>query len=167
MDKQHSVLSGTNLILAVGGAALGYSSGCKVSTTVETGERLTKESPDGKWPDKYAKKFSEEITGDGFVLTDSDKDIPTYDILKDLMLKGEPVEMAYSLRDGDKRTGKTTGGYKGKYLITSLELDGQSGDEAKYSIKAESCGAVAKIGEGLTEAEVEQVNALKDEQAVE
>ncbi|MDE6113529.1 MAG: phage tail protein [Muribaculum sp.] len=149
--KGHSVLSGTNLILGVDGAALGFSTGCKVSTTVETGERITKESADGKWPEKYVKKFSEDVSADGFVLTDSDKDIPTYDILKDLMLKEEPVAVGYSLRDGSQRTGKAAGGYKGRYLITSLELDGQAGDDAKYSIKLESCGAVTKVGNGLTE----------------
>ena len=30
MDKQHSVLDGTDLILSVGDAALGFSTGCKV-----------------------------------------------------------------------------------------------------------------------------------------
>ena len=61
------------------------------------------------------------------------------------MLKGEPVDAAYSLRDGDKRTGKTDGGYAGKYLITSLDLDGQAGDDAKYSVGLENSGEVKKV----------------------
>lgn len=151
MEKNYSVLDGTDLILSVGAAALGYSTGCKVSTSVETGERTTKESSSGKWKEKYVKSFSEEISADGVVLNNGDTDVPTYDQLKDLMLAGEPIEASYALRDGDKRTGKTTGGYKGKYLITSLELDGQAGDDSKYSVKLENCGAVTKVGEGLTE----------------
>lgn len=145
----HSVLDGTDLILSVGAKALGFSTGCKVSTSVETGERVTKERSGGKWKEKYVKSFSEEISADGVVLTGGDEGMPTYDELKDLQLKGEPVEASYALRDGDKRTGKTDGGYSGKYLITSLELDGQAGDDSKYSVKLENSGPVKKIGQGL------------------
>lgn len=148
MEK--SVLDGTDLILSMGGAALGFSTGCKVSTTTETGERVTKEASSGKWKEKFVKSFSESITADGCVLTDGDSEIPTYDQLKDMMLAGTPIEASYSLREGDKRTGKTEGGYKGKYIITSLELDGQAGDDAKYSVSLENSGKVEKIGTGLT-----------------
>lgn len=146
-----SVLDGTDLILSVGGSALGFSTGCKVSTSVETGERITKEASTGKWKEKYVKSFSESISADGCVLTNGDDTMPTYDQLKDMMLKGEPIEAQYSLRDGDERTGKTAGGYKGNYLITSLDLDGQAGDDAKYSIQLENSGEVTKVGTGLTD----------------
>lgn len=148
---ESSVLDGTNLILSVGGNALGFSTGCKVSTSVETGERLTKESASGKWKEKFVKSFSESISADGCVLVDGTTTMPTYDQLKELMLEGEQVEVHYSLRDGDARTGKTEGGYKGNFIITSLELDGQAGDDAKYSISLENSGAVTKVGKGLTE----------------
>ena len=51
MEK--TVLYGTDLILSVGGKALGYSTGCKISTSTETGERVTKEASAGKWKEKY------------------------------------------------------------------------------------------------------------------
>lgn len=37
-----------------------------------------------------------------------------------MQLNGESVEANYSIRDGKGRNGKTTGGYKGKYIITLL-----------------------------------------------
>ena len=144
-----AVLDGTNLILSVGEKALAYSSGCKISTTTETGERLTKESASGKWAEKYAKKFSEDISADGCVLDDNQDALPAYDELKRMQLAGEPVEGSYSVREGDGREGKKSGGYKGRYLITSLELDGQAGDDGKYSVKLESCGPVVPVGGGL------------------
>lgn len=98
------------------------------------------------------KSFSESISADGCVLTDGDTETPTYDQLKDIQLRGEPIDASYGLRDGDSRTGKTTGGYKGKYIITSLELDGQAGDDAKYSVQLENCGKVEKQSNGLSEA---------------
>jgi predicted secreted protein len=135
----------------VGGNALGFSTGCKVSTTTETGERLTKEAATGKWKEKYVKSFSETISADGVVLTDGTSETPTYDQLKALQLAGEPITATYSLRDGDKRTGKTSGGYSGSYIITSLELDAQAGDDAKYSLQLENSGSVSAVGDGLTE----------------
>jgi predicted secreted protein len=130
---------------------LGFSTGCKVSTTTETGERLTKEAATGKWKEKYVKSFSETISADGVVLTDGTSETPTYDQLKALQLAGEPITATYSLRDGDKRTGKTSGGYSGSYIITSLELDAQAGDDAKYSLQLENSGSVSAVGNGLTE----------------
>ena len=147
-----SVLDGTDLILSVGGNALGYSTGCKITTSVETGERVTKEAASGKWKEKYVKSFSEQISAEGCVLRSVSDGMPTYDELKAMMLAGEPIDASYSLRDGDGREGKTAGGYKGKYIITSLELDGQAGDDAKYSVKLDNCGAVTKVSGGLQEA---------------
>ena len=147
-----SVLDGTDLILSVGVNALGYSTGCKITTSAETGERVTKEAASGKWKEKYVKSFSEQISADGCVLRSVSDGMPTYDELKAMMLAGEPIDASYSLRDGDGREGKTAGGYKGKYIITSLELDGQAGDDAKYSVKLDNCGAVTKVSGGLQEA---------------
>lgn len=147
-----SVLDGTDLILSVGVNALGYSTGCKITTSVETGERVTKEAASGKWKEKYVKSFSEQISAEGCVLRSVSDGMPTYDELKAMMLAGEPIDASYSLRDGNGREGKTAGGYKGKYIITSLELDGQAGDDAKYSVKLDNCGAVTKVSGGLQEA---------------
>lgn len=149
----NSVLDGTDLILSIGGKALAFSTGCKVSTSAETGERVTKEAASGKWKESYIKSFSEQITADGVILTDATSEMPSYDILKDAMLAGTAVEGTYSLRDGDKRTGKTTGGYKGEFLITALDLDAQAGDDAKYSLTLQNSGAVTKVSDGITETE--------------
>ncbi len=69
--------------------------------------------------------------------------------VKDLQLAGEPIEATYGVRNGETRDGKTAGQYKGKYLITSLDLDAQAGDDAKYSVQLENCGKVEKVGIGL------------------
>lgn len=144
------VLDGTDLIFSVDGKALGFSTGCKISTSTETGERVTKEAAAGKWKEKYVKSFSETITAEGCVLTDGEAGTPTYDQLKDMQLQGKPVDATYNLREGGSREGKTAGGYKGQYIITSLELDGQAGDDAKYSVTLENSGAVEKQQDGLS-----------------
>lgn len=152
MSTTKNVLDGTDLILSVDGKALGFSTGCKISTSAETGERMTKEAASGKWKEKYVKSFSESISADGCVLTDGGEEMPTYDQLKAMMLKGEPITATYSVRTENSREGKTAGGYTGQYLITSLDLDGQAGDDAKYSISLENCGEVKLVegGNGLS-----------------
>ena len=101
------VFDGSDLILSIGGKALGYSSGCKITTTVETGERVTKESASSKWKEKYVKSFSESISADGFVLLDGGAEMPTYDQLKAMQLAGEPVDVNYNIREGAGREGKS------------------------------------------------------------
>ena len=149
------ILDGTDLILSVGGSALAYSTGCKITTQAETGERVTKEATSGKWKEKFVKSYSESISADGLTCVDADSGAPTYDALKELMLKGEPVEASYSVRNGDSREGKTTGGYKGKYIITSLDLDGQAGDDSKYTLQMENYGKVEKQGTALSDSDDE------------
>ena len=68
-----------------------------------------------------------------------------------MQLNGTPIDGQYSLRDGDKRTGKSAGGYKGKYVITSLSLEGTAGEDAKYTVELSNHGKIEKIGDGLTE----------------
>ncbi len=163
-NVEHTVLSGTDLILSIGGKALGYSTGCKITTTTETGERITKESSGGKWKEKYVKSFSESISADGCVLVDGGNELPTYDQLKAMQLAGEPIEAHYSVREGEGREGKQAGGYKGNYLITSLDLDGQAGEDSKYSITLENSGPVTPQGGlGGTEAAAASDNGTGQE----
>lgn len=131
---EHKVVDGTDLILSVGGSALGYSTGCKISTTTETGERVTKEASSGKFKEKYVKSFSESISADGFVVVDG---YNTYAELKAMQLAGNPVDASYGGRDGAGPSGS------GTYIITSLELDAQAGDDAKYSIQLENTGKIS------------------------
>lgn len=149
------VLDGTNLILSVDGKALGFSTGCKITTQTETGERVTKEAQAGKWKEKYVKSFSESISADGCVLTDGDDTTPTYDQLKALQIAGKPIAASYSVRDGSTREGKKAGGYTGMYIITSLDLDGQAGEDAGYSVQLENSGPVTPVegGSGLSDAQ--------------
>ena len=110
------------------------------------------------------KSFSESISADGVVCVDAAKDAPTYDTLKDLQIAGTAVDVTYNVREPGKRTGKTAGGYKGKFIITSLDLDGQAGDDAKYSIQLENCGKVEKLTTGLQDGTVTQ--SASSQQAV-
>lgn len=145
-------LDGIDLILSVDGHALAYSTGCKITTNAETGERVTKEASSGKWKTKFVKSYSESISADGVVLVDGGDDMPGYDQLKAMMILGDPVSCSYNVREGSTREGKPAGGYSGEYIITSIDLDGPAGDDAKYSISLENSGPVTPEGAGLRNA---------------
>lgn len=143
------ILDGTDLIISVGDTALAFSTGCKITITTETGERLTKEAANGKWKEKYVKSHSSDITADGLQLLNNNDDLPAYDQLLAMMTNDEPVTVHYGVRKEDSREVNKANGYTGKYYITSLELDGQTGDDAKYSVKLENNGAITKVGGGI------------------
>lgn len=117
---------------------LGHSTGCKISDSSETGERVTKEVTTGKWKEKYVKSLAESIQADGFVYDGDDAadkaNLPT---LKELWMTGQPVKARYAYR-GEEQTKY----YEGDFVITSLENDGQAGDDEKYSITLENSGAI-------------------------
>lgn len=145
------ILDGTDLILSVNDHALAYSTGCKINTQAETGERVTKEASSGKWKTKFVKSFSESISADGVVWLGGAANMPGYDQLKSMMLLETPVTCTYNVREGSTREGKPEGGYSGEYIITAIELDGQAGDDAKYSMTLENSGPVTPVGTGLSD----------------
>jgi predicted secreted protein len=137
--------SGTDLILGIVDdntfKPLGYSTGCKISDSTETGERTTKEAADSDWKEKYIKSLSETIQADGFVYDSVAASSVSLPDLKSLWLSKTVVKVRYKYRtDGDL--------YQGDFIITSLEQDGQAGDDEKWSITFENSGAVAAVSAG-------------------
>lgn len=117
---------------------LGYSTGCKISDSTETGERVTKESGAASFKEKYVKSLAESISADGFVydnLAATSIGLPN---LKTMWLNKQTVKLRYKYRDGD-------GLYEGDFIITSLEHDGPADDDEKWSVTFENSGAIAPV----------------------
>ena len=138
--------SGTDLILGVVRDVnkvptffpLGYSTGCKISDSTETGERVTKEEEDSHWKEKYVKSLSEQITADGFVYDGLAASSVGFPDLKTLWLDRTPVRLRYKYRGQEADSGL----YEGDFIITSLEQDGPAGDDEKWSVTFENTGPV-------------------------
>ena len=137
-----SYRDGTDLILGIVKTntfwPLGHSTGCKITDSTETGERVTKEAASGKFKEKYVKNLAEQIQADGFVY-DGDEaaqkaGLPT---LKELWLAAEPVKVRYAYRGEEETTY-----YEGDFVISTLENDGQAGDDEKYSLTLDNSGAI-------------------------
>jgi len=138
--------SGTDLILGVVKEEnkvptffpLGYSTGCKISDSTETGQRKTKESEDSNWNEKYVKSLSETITADGFVYDSVAASSISFPDLKEAWLSKATVTLRYKYRGGEDL-------YQGEFIITSLENDGQAGDDEKWSVTFENSGPVGEV----------------------
>lgn len=144
------VLDGTDLILSIGGKALALATTCKVSLSAETGTRTTKEASAAGWVTKFIKSLSGNITADGLVITDGTAAMPSYDELFTRFVTKQAVTATWAVRNGSTREGSTVDNYEGQFVITALDLDGQAGDDTKYSITLENSGPIMKNGKGLT-----------------
>lgn len=120
----------------------GYSTGCKITDTTETGERVTKEQGAASWKQKYVKSLSEQITAEGFVYDEVAASSVGFPDLKTAWLSKKTVKVRYKYRN----QGATEGLYEGDFIITNLEQDGPADDDEKWSITLENSGPVTVVG---------------------
>lgn len=120
---------------------LGYSTGCKISDSTETGERVTKETGASQWKEKYVKSLAEQITAEGFVYDGVAGTSVGFPDLKSMWLAKQPVKLRYKYRDQEANAGL----YEGDFIITSLEQDGPADDDEKWSVTFANSGAVTAV----------------------
>lgn len=120
---------------------LGYSSGCKISDSSETGERVTKETSAASWKQKYVKSLLETITAEGFVYDSVAASSIGFPELKKLWIDKSTVKLRYKYREQHDDEGL----YEGDFIITSLEQDGPADDDEKWNITFENSGPVAAV----------------------
>lgn len=116
--------------------ALGHSTGCKISRSSETGERVTKEAASGKFKEKYVKSLSVSISAEGFEYDYGEAAERGYPKLREIWKNAVPVTLRWHER------GNTAEYEEGLFIITSLEDDAQAGDDRKYSVTFENSGPV-------------------------
>lgn len=117
---------------------LGYSTGCKITDSTETGERVTKEEGASQWKEKYVKSLSEQITAEGFVYDGVAASSIGFPDLKELWISKATVELRYKYRNGNEL-------YTGNFIITSLEQDGPADDDEKWSVTFENTGPIEPL----------------------
>ena len=117
---------------------LGYSTGCKISDSTETGDRVTKEEGAASWKQKYVKSLSETVTAEGFVYDGVAATSIGFPRLKQIWINKETVKLRYRYRSGSDL-------YEGNFIITSLEQDGPAYDDEKWSVTFENTGPVEPL----------------------
>lgn len=151
MSKPKQVL-GKDLMLFADSKAIALATSCKIGMSAETIDTQSKDS--GIWNEKDIKKLGWNCFSENLFSADTDVNSNTYDALFTMMVARQPIDIAFGIptnkADELPATGWTlpAAPYKGKALITSLELNAPDGDKATFSISLDGTGA-------LTKAEVE------------
>ena len=97
-------IHGSNLLIFVGGKAIGHCSTCEITHNTESKERAVKPPAKqaggntGKWTEKSVTKLSESLSAEGFCFYDETE--CGYNELLALWQKAEPVEVKYNHRRG-------------------------------------------------------------------
>lgn len=153
-------INGSDLMLFIGTGngdsvtykSIAFATSHKLSISAETVETSSKDSG-GKWTSKAVRKLSWNMSTDNLFSLDGEGS--TYDDLFDLMTGRTEIDVVFSLeKDYASKadevpsggwTPMTTGQYKGKVVITSLELNAPNGDNATFTASFEGVGALTKV----------------------
>jgi predicted secreted protein len=131
-------INGSDLLLMVGGKAVGHCSSHTLTFNSETKDRAVKPASTasksrGLWKEKGVTGLSISISAEGFRFYEEAEN--GHEQIAPLWGKGESVEVQAFKRGGDK-----TPYVKGKFLIASLEETSPAQDDATYSVSLENDG---------------------------
>ena len=146
------VINGSDLMLFLGGTSIAFATNHKLSISAETVETSSKDSG-GKWVTKAVRKLSWNMSTENlYSLEGAGK---TYDDLFTMMTGRTEIDAIFTVeKDYATKADKvpeagwipmTTGQYKGKVVITSLELNAPNGDNATFTASFEGVGALTKV----------------------
>nr|DAD94564.1 MAG TPA: major tail protein [Siphoviridae sp. ctREU2] len=132
--------------------SIAFATSHSLSISAETVETSSKDTG-GKWVSKAPRKLSWTMNTENLYSVDGEGS--TYDDLFTIMTDRKELDVVFSL-EKDYATKKdevptggwtpiTTGQYKGKVVITSLELNAPNGDNATFTASFEGVGALTKI----------------------
>lgn len=133
--------NGSNLLISVGGKAIGHSTSHTYSFSSETKDHAVKapmsttSTKGSLYKNKTVTGLSSSIKTDGLVYVGESE--TTFAELLAAWAKGEPVEVKAFKRDTSSAPFIT-----GKYIITSLECNAPANEDATYSISLENAEEV-------------------------
>lgn len=131
-------INGSDLLLKVGGKAVGHCTTHTITMNSETKDRSVKPiasaaKSSGLWKGKGVTGLSITIKADGLRFYEETEN--GYEELAPKWGKGESVEVESFKREGDSAPY-----VKGKFVISSLEETSPAQDDATYSISLENAG---------------------------
>ena len=148
----NKVINGGDLMLFIGGTSIAFATNHKLSISAETVETSSKDNG-GKWVAKAVRKLSWNMSTENlYSINGAGK---TYDDLFAMMTGRQEIDAVFALeKDYETKADEvpeagwtpiTTGQYKGKVVITSLELNAPNGDNATFTASFEGVGALSKV----------------------
>lgn len=156
MNKQ-GYCNGSDMLLLVGGKAVGHCTTHTTTVNSETKDRAVKPAASkglsaGLWKNKGVVGISVSISAEGLVFYQESEN--GYKACLSLIVKGQSVEVKCMERDNADKPYLT-----GKFVVSSLERTDPAQDDATYSISLENDGEVTFDEAALTESPEEIAGA--------
>lgn len=151
-------VNGKDLMLFIGGKAVALATSCGLTLSADTLDASNKD--DGCWQANDAGDLSWEATTDALVSFDAASEATgaVYETLFDSFVKRELVDVVVGIPGNaaqdcsgvpeagwEAPTESATPSYKGRAMITSLEMTGEKGSAATLSVALTGNGALAKV----------------------
>ena len=151
-------LKGKDFMVFVDGKAVALATNHQLTLNADTTSTSSKDS--GLWDESEVTGFNWEATSDS--IGSPDKDAPvdiSYEKLMDPMLAAEPVPIIAGIPKNQDINGVPEGGwqapdgtantyYKGKAIITKVDLKGQDKDNMTVSASFKGVGKLEKVKTG-------------------
>lgn len=139
-DNKTSYCAGADMLLLIGGKAVGHCTTHTATISSETKDRAVKPASnvgisDGLWKEKGVTGLSVSISAEGLVFYQETE--YGYKSALAAVGAGKSVEVKCVERAAD-----TTPYLSGKFVITSLEMTAAMGEDVTYSISLENDGKV-------------------------
>lgn len=146
-------IEGSDMMWFLGGKSIALAKSHKLNITAETVDTSNKDEG-GDWDSPGVKKLA--FDGNSDSLFPSDPKGNGFDDLFALMIAKTPIDAIFSLGKVPADAGKevpeggwtaptTNGGYKGKVIITNLEINAPNGDKATLSVQFKGVGELKKM----------------------
>ena len=143
------VINGSDLMLFINGNSIAFATSHSLSLSAETVETSSKDNG-GKWTSKSVRKLSWNTNTENLYSTEGEGTV--FSELFNLWTAGTEIDVIFALSSDSSEsvpeegwTPSTTGQYKGKVVITSLELNAPNGDNATFSASFEGVGAITAV----------------------
>lgn len=137
-DANTGYINGSDLLLMVGGKAVGHCTSHTLTFNSETKDRAVKPAASeakgsGLWKNKGVTSLSISISAEGLRFYDETEN--GHEQIAPLWGKGASVEVK-----AFKRKGESSPYVQGKFVIASLEETSPASDDATYSVSLENDG---------------------------
>lgn len=155
--------------------SIAYATSHKLDLQMSTKDTSTKDNGNGMWQNNEAGLMSWTVSSEN-LMSDSAENGASMNDLFDIMLKREPVEVAFSLQTNNvdyanklnEEFVAPAGGwtcdaanqYHGKALITALNVTATNGEKATASVTLTGCGNIQKLGKGIERSTTAKISAL-------
>lgn len=143
-------IRGGELMFFLNDESIAFATNHTLEISGETSDTSNKDEGGGDWSAQEVNLLSFSGTSENLYSVDGEGN--NFDGLFDIMIAKTPVDAVFSLKaetGTDVPTGgwspKTGSGYKGKVVITSLNLNAPNGDYATYTVQFQGVGALTKV----------------------